>query len=231
MSFRRRFVVAAILVGIGALPWPAAPGSAQSNGAPELRFLFALGAVTGPADKPHLQAVQNDAVLRSGDRLKFFVEPRTPASAYVLHQAADGELTVIAPAEGRPATLEPGRAVYVPAADNWLQLDHQTGTERFHVVVASQRIESLDALLSGHAAITEKAALQASSEAILNEIKQLRLKHRNLSTPAEKPVRIGGSLRAPDTIGSGALLDIAPLASEITATGGVYIRTITIDHR
>jgi hypothetical protein len=171
-------------------------------------------------------------VLRSGDRLKFFVEPRTAASAYVLHQAADGELTVIAPAEGRPATLEPGRAVYVPAADNWLQLDHQTGTERFHVVVASQRIESLDTLLARHAAITETSALQASSEAILNEIKQLRLKHRNLSTPAEKPVRIGGSLRAPETTtGSGALLDIAPLAAEITVPGGVYIRTITIDHR
>jgi len=217
-------IFAALLALTGAV-W------AQPAPTPELQFLFAFGAVTGPGDKPRVQAVQNDAGLRSGDRLKFFIEPRTPFSVYLLHQGADGELTLIVPADGRPAKLAPGVPVYVPAAENWLQLDHQIGTERFHVLAAAQPLEPLETLLARHATLTEKPALQSSSEAILNEIKQLRLKHRNLAAPAEKPIRIGGSLRAPETPGGGVLPDITPLATEITAAGGFYSRTFTIDHR
>ena len=60
-----------------------------------------VGAVTGPEDKPKLVAVQNETVLRSGDRLKFFIEPKTGMSVYLFHQTADGELTVILPADGQ----------------------------------------------------------------------------------------------------------------------------------
>ena len=231
MTITRGFRTAAYALILAALLGLPGASTAQSAAAPELQFLFAFGAVTGPNDKPRVQAVQNEAVLRSGDRLKFFIEPRTPVWVYILHQAADGELTVITPAEGVPAALATGRPVYVPAAENWLQLDHQTGTERFHVLVAAQALEPLEPLLAAHAALTEKPALQSSTEAILNEIKQLRLKHRNLAAPAEKPVRIGGSLRAPETAGPGVLLDITPLAADITAAGGFYSRTFTIDHR
>jgi hypothetical protein len=42
-------------------------------------------------------------------------------------------------------------------------------------------------------------------------------------------VRIGGSLRGPE--GAGVLPDITRLAADITAAGGFYSRTFTIDHR
>lgn len=70
--------------------------------------------------------------------------------------------------------------------------------------------------------------LHASAEAIQNEIKRLRQQHQPLSAPAEKLVRIGGSLRAPQA--AAALPDITPLAVEITAPG-FFSRTFTIDHR
>ena len=83
-------------------------------------------------------------------------------------------------------------------------------------------------------ALAEVASAKSSvneAKAGLNEVKQIRLKYRSLATPAEKPVRIGGSLRGPETKGPGVLPDITPLANDIAATGGFYSRTFTIDHR
>ena len=229
MGVIRVFRPAALAAALAALLALPSVSGAQSAPAPELRFLFAFGAVTGPEDKPKLVAVQNETVLRSGDRLKLFIEPKTGMSVYLFHLAADGDLTVIHPAAGRAAALAPGAPVFVPEAANWLQLDQQTGTEKFHLLVSARRLEPLEGLLARHATLTEKSALQSSTEAILNEVKQLRQKSRNLAAPAEKPVRIGGSLRGPE--GAGVLPDITRLAADITAAGGFYSRTFTIDHR
>ena len=133
MEIIRRFRPAAMVAFLTALLVLPNVSGAQSAATPELRFLFAFGAVTGPEDKPKVVAVQNETVLRSGDRLKFFIEPKTGMSVYLFHQAADGELTVILPADGQGAALSPGAAVYVPVAANWLQLDQQTGLEKFHL--------------------------------------------------------------------------------------------------
>jgi hypothetical protein len=64
----------------------------------------------------------------------------------------------------------------------------------------------------------------------LNEIKQLKLKERPLSQPAEKPVRIGGSVRDPSPPPPEALSDLSALAVEITAPG-LFTRTYTVEHR
>jgi hypothetical protein len=229
MGIIRRFRTAARVAFLTALLVLPTVSGAQSAATPELRFLFAFGAVTGPENKPKVIAVQNETVLRSGDRLKFFIEPQTGMCVYLFHQAADGELTVILPAEGQSAALSPGAAVYAPVAANWLQLDQQTGLEKFHLLVSAQRLEQLETLLARHATLTDKSAAHSSAEAILNEVKQVRLKNRNLAAPAEKPVRIGGSLRGPE--GADVLPDITRLASDITAAGGFYSRVFTIDHR
>jgi len=71
--------------------------------------------------------------------------------------------------------------------------------------------------------------VQSSTDAILDEIKGLRQKHRQLSAPAEKPVRIGGSVRGQPS-STPAVPDITPLAAEVTAPG-FYSRTFSIDHR
>ncbi|MCU0564360.1 MAG: DUF4384 domain-containing protein [Desulfobacterales bacterium] len=227
MGIVHGFRTVVIIAVLAALLAPPELSGAQS--APELRFLLSFGAVTGPEDKPKLVAVQNETVLRSGDRLKLFIEPKTGMSVYFFHLAANGELTVIHPAGSRGAALAPGAPVFVPEAASWLQLDQQTGTEKFHLLASAHRLDQLESLLARHATLVEKPALQSSTEAILNEVKQLRQKNRSLAAPAEKPVRIGGSLRGPE--GTGVLPDITRLAVDITAAGGFYSRTFTIDHR
>jgi hypothetical protein len=72
--------------------------------------------------------------------------------------------------------------------------------------------------------------VQSSTDAILDEIKGLRQKHRQLSAPAEKPVRIGGSVRGQLPSGAPVVPDVTPLAAEVTAPG-FYSRTFSIDHR
>jgi len=72
--------------------------------------------------------------------------------------------------------------------------------------------------------------VQTSTDAILDEIKRLRQKNKQLSAPAEKPVRIGGSLRGQQPSSSPAVPDITSLAAEVTAPG-FYSRTFSIEHR
>src|SRR5512136_3041582 len=151
MAIFGRSQTAACIVFVAALLVLPGTAGAQAAPAPELKFLFAFGAVTGPEDKPKVVAVKSETVLHSGDRLKFFIEPRTGMSVYLFHQAADGELTIIHPSGGQPAKLSPGASVYVPDSARWLQLDQQTGTERFQILVSAQPLEPLETLLARHA--------------------------------------------------------------------------------
>lgn len=205
---------------------------AQSTSPPgDLQFLFAFGAVTGPEGRQKLIAVQNETMLRSGDRLKIFIEPKSPTHVYLLHLSADSEIVFLYPGEGQSASILPGAELYIPDASRWFQLDTHTGQEKFYFLVSAQPLHRLEDLYARHVALKEKSELQASTDSILNEIKQLRTKHRDLSAPAEKPVRIGGSVRGQKTKDAPILGDVSALASEISAPGGFYGRIFTIDHR
>jgi len=216
---------------LGCAVWATA-AHAQSPSRPgDLQFLFAFGAVTGPEGKQKLIAVQNETILRSGDRLKIFIEPKSPTHVYLLHLSAEGEIVFLYPGEGQTASIQPGAAVHIPDVSRWFQLDTHTGHEKFYLLVSGQPLQRLENLYAQHVTLKEKAELQSSTDSILNEIKQLRLKHRDLSAPAEKPVRIGGSLRGQKPKDTAIFPDVTSLATEISASGGFYSRTITIDHR
>jgi hypothetical protein len=205
---------------------------AQSpRGPSDMQFLFAFGALTGPEGKQKAMPVQNDMVLRSGERLKLFLEPKNEIYVYLFHLSSEGDLTFLFPGEGQSALIKPGSQVFIPEGTRWFQLDTLTGQEKFYFIVSAQQLDRLENLYTRHVTLKDKPALQASTDSILNEIKQLRLKHKNLSAPAEKPVRIGGSLRGPQPKDSPVFPDITPLATEITAPGGFYGRIFTIDHR
>lgn len=197
----------------------------------DMRFLFAFGALTGPEGKQKVVAIQNQTRLNSGDRLKLFFEPKSALHVYLFHLSTDGELAFLFPGEGQPARIPPGSPMHIPDESRWFQLDTHIGQEKFFLLVSAQPLHRLESLYAQHLTLKEKAALQSSAESILNEIKQLRMKHKDLSAPAEKPVRIGGSLRGPKSNQGPMFPDVTPLASEISAPGGFYSRTFTIDHR
>lgn len=195
-----------------------------------MQFLFAFGAQEISQRKTQPTIVKNDMVLGSGDRLKVFIEPKSDTYAYFLNLGSQGDLTLLFPPPGGSAKISPGDQTYIPEGLNWFELDPHPGQEKFYLLVSAHRLERLEALLARHVALKEKADMQSSIESIVAEIKELRQKNKNLSAPAEKPVRIGGSVRGQHPKAGPVVPDITPLAVEITAPG-FYSRTFTIDHR
>jgi hypothetical protein len=227
---RLRYAVAAMVISLILVAAPFAP---SAQGRPEkghLNFLLAFGPQAAMTGGSKLIPVENETRLRSGDRLKLFVEPRAEMFFYLIHQNPQGDLTLLLPADPRSAKLIPGTAVFVPADDHWFELDAQTGQEKFLVLASAERLERLEELLGQYGALTEKAARNAAADGVMNEIKRLKQQAKPLSAPAEKPVRIGGSLRAPSAKSPAVIPDITPFASEITAPG-FYSRTFAIEHR
>jgi len=196
----------------------------------DINFLYAFGAHMKPQGGGKVVPVQTESTLHSGDRLKLFFEPKSDLNFYLLHLSSQGELTPLYPLEAKPARVAPGTQVFIPAGNQWFELDAHPGQEKFFLIAAMDRLERLEELCARHATLTNTADLQSSAAAILNEIKQLRQQYQQLTAPAEKPVRIGGSLRGQQSPASPVDPDITPLAAEVTAAG-FYSRTFSIDHR
>lgn len=209
-----------------ALPCEAQSGPSKT----EINFLISFGAQVNAQGGGKVVPVQTESVLHTGDRLKLFLEPKSPLYLYLLHVGAKGELTTLHPVPPQPARVGPGAQKFIPDGNKWFELDHQTGQEKFHLIASAEKLDRLEELCARHAALTEPAPAQSSSEAILNEIKQLRQQHQQLTAPAEKPVRIGGSVRGQKPPASAVIPDITHLATEVTAEG-FFSRTFTIDHR
>ena len=112
----------------------------------------------------------------------------------------------------------------------WFELDSTSGTEKFFFLASKSRLGALESLYAHHTTLKDRADIQPSTQAVLDEISRLNKQHRSLAAPAEKPVRIAGKFRAPSKTGSAALPDITPFAREITAKD-FYGKTFTIDHR
>jgi hypothetical protein len=223
--FRKIAVPLAVLVIVSAV------ASAQTpSGKNDIGFLYAFGAYAGPQGKGKLIPVQNETSLRAGDRLKLFFEPKSDLHFYLLHISSQGELTPLVPAAAQPAKVARGTKVFIPTGNNWFELDAHPGQEKFFLIATAERLDRLEELCARHTTLKDKTDVQSSTDAILEEIKQLRQKHKQLSAPAEKPVRIGGSLRGQQPSSSPAVPDITPLAAEVTAPG-FYTRTFSIDHR
>jgi hypothetical protein len=222
----RRWAAGLILFGVAA----ASAFAGQAPPGPgDIRFLFAFGAQSGNEASRKPVAVQEEMALKSGDRLKLYLEPWSDIYVYLFHLSSQTELTLLYPFAGRPAKMASGAQVFVPQGLSWLQLDAHTGRETFVFIASAQKLDRLESLLERHAALKEKPALQASVDAILDEVRHLQ-QNKPLNAPAEKPVRIGGTRRGPQPPASPVVPDITPLATEITAPG-FYSRTFTIDHQ
>jgi hypothetical protein len=204
---------------------------AQSRpGKSELNFLYAFGAQTGAQAGGKIIPVQNETTLRSGDRLKLFVEPKAELYFYLVHLSSQGDLTPLFPVGSKPARIAPGSQIFLPEGSQWFELDAHPGPEKFFMLVSAERLGRLEELCGRHLTLRDKSEAQSSADAIQNEIKHLRQHYKQLSAPAEKPVRIGGSVRGQPPSSSPAVPDVTPLAVEVTAPG-FYSRTFSIDHR
>ena len=222
-----KFTAGVVLLIIGL-----STGSYAQNrpGKSELNFLYAFGAQTGAQAGGKIIPVQNETTLRSGDRLKLFVEPKAELYFYLVHLGSQGDLTPLFPVDSKPARIAPGSRVFLPEGSQWYEMDAHPGPEKFFMLVSAERLGRLEELCGRHLTLKDKSEAQSSADAIQNEIKHLRQQYKQLSAPAEKPVRIGGSVRGQEPSSSPAVPDVTPLAVEVTAPG-FYSRTFSIDHR
>jgi hypothetical protein len=195
-----------------------------------LSFVFAVGAQVGKDPEAKPAALENHAVLSTGDRIKFFLEPQTDAHFYLFHLGPNGVLSPLFPLDWNEARIPEGRQVYVPEGPLWFELDAASGIEKFFLLVSKDRLARLENLAARHAALKGRTAVESSAQTVLDEISRLNKQRRTLAAPAEKPVRIAGKFRAPPKTDSAALPDITPFAKEIVAQG-FYNKTFTVDHR
>lgn len=208
---------------VGVLAQPA-PG--ENN----IGFLYAFGAYVGPQGKGKLISVQSETTLNVGDRLKIFFEPKSDQYFYLLHLSSQGELTPLHPPAVQAAKVSKGTQLFIPSGGNWFELDGHAGQEKFFLIASAERLDRLEELCARHLTLRNKPDVASSTDAILDEIKRLRQQHKPLSAPAEKPVRIGGSVRGEQQPSAASFPDIAPLATEVTAPG-FFTRTFSIEHR
>jgi hypothetical protein len=112
----------------------------------------------------------------------------------------------------------------------WLELDAQTGQEKFFLVASSTRLEKLEKIYERHTNLEDESSSKSSVAAVLREISRLDQKDKRLSVPAEKPARLAGNMRDPNKMDTTVIPNIFSIAIELIAHG-IYSKTFTIDHR
>jgi hypothetical protein len=169
-----------------------------------------------------------EAKLRSGDKLKMYLKTRTPCYFYLFYQGPDSRLIMLYPPALPMKQLAGGSKMTVPSGDRWFELDEQTGKEIFHVLVSPTPLHSIETLYTDY--LKRGDDKDAARSRLLSAIQRLRLQQRPLTSKAERPLSIGGTVRGatgenpePET----QRLD--RLAEDITASN-VFCRTYTIEH-
>ena len=225
-----RTVPAALALLVLLYPATCLRAQGSSSGQKALNFLFAVGAQVAKQGDAKPVPVETHTVLNSGDRIKFFLEPKSDAFFYLFHLGPNSDLELLYPADLKKSQAQPGQPLYVPDGPMWFELDAARGTEKFFFLASKSRLTHLENLYARHTMLKDPADTQSSTQAILDEISSLNKQRKSLAAPAEKPVRIAGKFRAPSKTDSAALPDITPFAKEIVAQG-FYSKTFTIDHR
>lgn len=220
--------VLALMVSLVLAPQLCAQSSITDPGV--LHFLFAAGAQLVKPGDPKPVPVESHAVLNSGDRIKFFLEPRSNVYFYLFHLGPHGDLSLLFPPDLKKPQAPPGQQVYVPEGPLWYELDATSGTEKFFFLASNSALGQLENLYARHASLKNRSEIQSSTQGILNEIARLNKQRRPLTAPAERPIRIAGKQRGSQGTDAAALPDITPFAREIVAQG-FYSKTLTIDHR
>ena len=197
---------------------------------PDKTFKFSLAAVAKVTKGGYSQIIplSDNTVLRLSDLIKFYVELESEGYLYLFHVDSRGDLVRLFPQDSQPAFVLKHTPIYIPEANNWIELDSNTGKETFYLLVSIMRLDQLEKLYSQHVILKEKSQTNHSAKAILDEIESL--KRPKLGGQAEKPIRLAGKLRGNSSDGSITLAEFRSFASEIT-TNGTYVKRVTIDHK
>lgn len=194
-------------------------------------FRWAFAAQTVSNGKQVISPITQDTVLKSGDQIKMMIELQRRCFVYVFHYNPRDGLRMLFPysLQQFSADYQVQQKYYVPRGEGWFKLDSNTGKEAFYLVGSVNRLEDVEKAFLRY----ESASGQAKSEAanaVLDRIRTLRREHREMTSPAERPVPIGGAVRGIEQEGETGRFDVATFADEVLSSGFVA-RTYTIEHQ
>lgn len=220
------FLLALLGFGFWAVSYPVSADAQEAK----LRFQWAFGALK-KANGSQFEAVTRDTILKTGDQIKFFINVNQNCFVYLIYRSSQGELSVLFPKRFQLMSTEYTVAGnhYIPADDQWFELDDHTGEERFYLLASIKRLTDLETLVNDYES-ADKAKKPPLANEIVAEIRKLRKQHLKFKTYAERPVNIIGNLRGTETAETVKTHDIAKYAVEISADT-FYSRTFTIDHK
>ena len=212
----KRSSMTAWLVAVGIVGLTAQGTIAAESAEPGVELKWALA--TSDANNSAPSAIKTDTQLPSGAKLKFFLEPLSPCSVYLLLLDSSDEMHVLYNEKAKVKTPSA-----VPPEGQWFQLDDKPGQETFFLLASAEPLADLDKLITELGA-ADAAGKKGVVKRIVDEVRKQQKAHRNFSRPVEKPVVIGGQTR-----GNSSASSIERLAVEISAEK-FYDKTITIEH-
>lgn len=215
--------VATALMGATALT-----ALAEEPASDVLEVRWVMAGLEKDADPSHPISISPETTLRTGDKIKMYLNAVNKCFFYLFYHNPEGQLQLIYPDSLPAAALVRGTRLTVPQGDRWFELDQKTGTETFHVLVSPTPLRSIEILYEDY----RRQAFENGSSAtrLITAIDRLRHQQRPLTSKAERPLSIGGTIRGtpdagPDTTES----RLDHLAEDILTTD-VFCRTYTIEH-
>ena len=219
--------------GFGLVDSPKAVSSQQQNqpAGQDICFRWALGALVKGEKELEFIAIKRDTTLKTGDRIKMFVELRKKCFVYVIYHSAGGDLYLLFPYDLKQfaSDYQTFKKYYIPQGDAWFELDEKVGLETFYLLASARRLQVLERLIKVYPS-NEPAKKHEIAKQIVAEVRRLKWQHRKLKTVAERPLQIIGPVRTLDDAGKVAALDVTSIAVEISAES-FYSKSFRIDHQ
>ncbi len=219
MYLRRWFVVwcAITAVCLCKLGLPA-QALAQSEENIHFLWLFEAKEKHQPGDRIEHFTITQDTELKTGDALRMAVELRKPSYVYVIYHSAQGDMQQLFPYD-KPqfdTHYTPHIKYLIPAGeDKWFMLNDKAGKETFYLLASTKRLAELEMLIETYTTASASERTQVAAQ-IIAAIRKLKRQHRQLASPAERPIPIAGNMRH----------DVKP--TEIKAQD-FYSKTFTIE--
>lgn len=225
------FLFAVFGLGLADNPKAVSPQGQNQPEEQDICFRWAFGALVKAGKEFEFIAIKRETTLKTGDRIKMFVELRKQCFVYVIYHSARGDLYLLFPYDLKQfaTDYQTFKKYYIPQGDAWFELDEQVGLETFYLLASARRLQVLERLIREYPS-NESAKKHEIAKQILAEVRRLKWQHRKLKTVAERPLQIIGPVRTLDDAGKVAALDVTSIAVEISAES-FYSKSFGIDHQ
>jgi hypothetical protein len=193
-------------------------------------FRWAFGAIAELMGESQLIPITGDMVLKTGDKLQMLIDIQTECFIYVFYQSSQNEIYLLFPPNLDTDDYKTPKKYYVPKIHMWFELDEHTGKEIFYLLASARPLGKLESIYKLYSSSTASSQKQDLSRQLLSEIRKTKQKRHPLTAVAERPVRLGGSVRGIEKDKAETVPSLDNIAIEITAPD-FFSRTFTIDHR